>query len=227
MNSSHYVKAQCNYIINSLTARSTYRVKVRHNSAYGSTEWSDYKIYLTAIENAKEAYSRVKLFARGTSAVNHEESVIKVDDTVILQKANFRGLYLVALNRLTLNKVYSGHFDLMRAGNQVNVTDNFKNYTIDSSLNVAYTESSVTVERNYTNEVSLALFNKLAEFDEETIIIIVSSNAWELNFNVQLGNMLQSFGGFYIKEFQYQYSRRFSEETRRRFLDYIDISEQK
>lgn len=46
------------YTVTGLDARSTYRVTVRHVSEYGSTEWSDYKLYLTAMETAKEQYRR-------------------------------------------------------------------------------------------------------------------------------------------------------------------------
>jgi hypothetical protein len=48
---------------------------------------------------------------------------------------------------------------------------------------------------------------------------------WEFDFSVEFGDQLQRYGGFYIKEFQYQYSRRFSEHTRRRHLEFEDIAE--
>ena len=168
--------------ITGLDPRSTFRVKINHISSYGSTEFSEPKIFMTALEQTKEVYKRVSLFARGTSATNHGESVIKVDDNIILQKSNFRGLYMVVLNRLTLKK-----------------TD-------------AVTGTS-------------AIAQKLISLDEDSIIIIVSSNVWEDQFSIELGDQLQKFGGFYIKEFQYQYSRRFSEHTRRRHLKFEDISE--
>ena len=66
---------------------------------------------------------------------------------------------------------------------------------------------------------------KLNNLDEDNLIILVSWNTWEHEFTTELGNTLQTFGGFYVKEFQYQFSRRFSEHTRRRHLDFQDITE--
>mmetsp|Transcript_3050 Transcript_3050/g.3633 ORF Transcript_3050/g.3633 Transcript_3050/m.3633 type:complete len:359 (-) Transcript_3050:175-1251(-) len=168
--------------ITGLTSRSTYRVKAKHLSSFGDTSWSEYKIYLTAIESTKEIYIRPKLFARGTSAVNHDESIIMVDDNVLLQKADFKGLYMIVLNRLTLEKI-----EIVQG--------------------------------------SAAISLKLIELDSDFIIIIVSSNQWENTFSISLGDQLQRYGGFYIKEFQYQYSRLFSEHTRHRNLKFEDISE--
>ncbi|CAI2368390.1 unnamed protein product [Moneuplotes crassus] len=177
------VGRQRHYVLSGLDSRSTYRVRVMHSSDFGDTDWSPYKIYLTAIEETKEVYKRAEIFAKGTSAVNHGESVIMVDGNIILQKANYRGLYLVVLDRKTLAKT-------------------------DSAIGV----SSIT--------------EKLGALDGESIIVIVSNNVWEDDFSIELGNQLQKFGGFYIKEFQYQYSRRFSEHTRSRHLKFEDISEQ-
>lgn len=54
---------------------------------------------MTDVEQAKEIHKRVKLFARGTSATNHGEAVVMIDDNILLQKGNFKGLYLVVLDR--------------------------------------------------------------------------------------------------------------------------------
>lgn len=167
-----------------MSPRSTYKIQVRHTSIYGNTEWSVPKTFITSIEPEKEKFKRVKLFARGTSAVNHDEAIIMVDDHVILQKSDFKGLYLVVLNRLTLEKTAS-----------------------------ASTPSTISTT--------------LAGLDEESIIILVSCNTWEDTFSIDLGNQLQRFGGFYIKEFQFQYTRQFSEHTRQRDLRFTDIAELK
>ena len=175
---------QVTKILTGLSPSSTYRIQVQSTSDYGNTQWSAPQIFTTSIAKNSEIHKRPKLFARGTSAVNHDEAIVMLDDTVILKNAFFKGLYLVVLNRLTL-------------------------------------------ELEYTSNSNTDIFNKLVEIDEDHIIIIVSWNMWEFDFSIALGDQLQKFGGVYIKEFQYQYSRRFSEQTRRRFLNYIDISERK
>ena len=100
---------QVTKILTGLTPRTTYKFQVRSTSDYGNTDWSEPQIFLTSLEKDKEIYKRVKLFARGTSAVNHDEAIIQVDNNIILQKANFKGLYLAVLNRLTLKLEYTSN----------------------------------------------------------------------------------------------------------------------
>ena len=45
---------------------------------------------MTSIEQGKEVYKRVRLFARGTSETNHDQAVVQVDDSVVLDKGDFR-----------------------------------------------------------------------------------------------------------------------------------------
>jgi hypothetical protein len=82
-----------------LPPRTTYKFQVRHTSSFGNTAWSDDQIFMTSLEYDKEIYKRVRLFARGTSATNHDQAVVKVDNNVILEKGNYKGLYMVAFSR--------------------------------------------------------------------------------------------------------------------------------
>ena len=52
-----------------------------------------------------------ELFVRGTGLNNHNASVFKIDDTVLLDDAFYRGLYLAVLDRRDLSLVESGFYD--------------------------------------------------------------------------------------------------------------------
>lgn len=84
-----------------------------HSPEY--SEWSDFKILATIMEpwNLKNEY--VELYARGSGARNHNTSVLKVDDNVLLDSGVLRGLYLIVLHRANLSKVHSEVFDTMKA----------------------------------------------------------------------------------------------------------------
>ena len=53
------------------------------------------------------------VYARGTGLNNHDASIIKVDENVILNHAYFKGLYLVVLDRKTLATKFKKAYNLL------------------------------------------------------------------------------------------------------------------
>ena len=62
-------------------------------------------------EHMKNEY--VEIYARGTGARNHNTSVVKIDDYLLLDHGLFRGLYLIVLDRRNLSKVFNYTYDTM------------------------------------------------------------------------------------------------------------------
>lgn len=58
-------------------------------------------------------YEYVEIYARGTGARNHNTSVVKIDNNILLDHGLYRGLHLIVLSRKNLKKVYSHTYDLM------------------------------------------------------------------------------------------------------------------
>ncbi len=55
----------------------------------------------------------VEIYARGTGARNHNTSVVKLDDYLLLDHGLFRGLHLIVLDRRNLSKVFNYTYDTM------------------------------------------------------------------------------------------------------------------
>jgi hypothetical protein len=58
-------------------------------------------------------YEYVEIYARGTGARNHNTSVVKVDNNILLDHGLYRGLHLIVLSRKNLKKVFNATYDLM------------------------------------------------------------------------------------------------------------------
>ena len=56
----------------------------------------------------------VEIYARGTGARNHNSSIVRVDNNILLDHGAFRGLNLIVLNRKTLERVFNATYDLMK-----------------------------------------------------------------------------------------------------------------
>ena len=96
------LKREINYKFTSLKARNPYRFRVRNRSPFGDTPWSPFEIISTHLEDTLFAHERVTLRVRGTGSRNHETAQIKVDNNLLMEKGNYRGLYLSVLNRRTM-----------------------------------------------------------------------------------------------------------------------------
>jgi hypothetical protein len=65
----------------------------------------------------------VNLFLRGTGRNNHNSSIFKIDDTVLLDHAFYMGFYLAILDRRDLALAYSGFFNTSSIENGYIVID--------------------------------------------------------------------------------------------------------
>jgi len=103
---------------------------ISNSSSAGNTSWSNFRIVTTPMPINLSQHEYVHLYARGTGARNHQSSIIKVDDNVLLDHAVMRGFYLVVLDRYTLKSVFSQNYDLML---ELNATD------VNPSSNIEFT----------------------------------------------------------------------------------------
>lgn len=95
-----------NYRISGLMEAFVYRLAVR---AYGNpcsvSEYSPWKVLITT------GIRRYVLEAEGTGSNNHLPARILLNGQILLQKDNFRGLYLHVLSRFSLSTVFAGTYD--------------------------------------------------------------------------------------------------------------------
>ncbi|CDW74032.1 UNKNOWN [Stylonychia lemnae] len=190
----------------------------------GNTAWTDYKILVTKLTPAEEINEYSQIYARGTGAKNHNSSIIMIDNTVILDHAVMRGLYLAVFDRYTLKKVYSGIYDTILQIQPQEVNPNldklYQNYTFDEAT-LTYTVEEITTNtylKDDNFQVSHNLARKIKEYDNKYFIVLVSQNAWELRFSKELGEALMQCGALNIMEFTNHFSAVFGEKTHVRGL---------
>ena len=155
---------------------------------------------------------------------NHNSSIIKVDDSVILNHAYYRGLYLVVLSRYDLKTVYRGSFNTIKApehdtlfGSEIPFLyskykyDSFGHFEKDADdfydIDKIYNRTSL-----YRNANEMA--KKIREFNSSHFIIVTSQYGWESYFSEDLGRTLENCGAILIKEFTNLASARFGNFTR-------------
>ncbi|TNV82359.1 hypothetical protein FGO68_gene16422 [Halteria grandinella] len=104
-----------------LTARTAYRFRVRQTTDehtednIAHSDYSEKKILATIMEPEHLKNEYVEFYARGSGARNHNTSVFKIDNNVLLDSGVLRGLYLIVLHRANLSKVHGEVFDTMKA----------------------------------------------------------------------------------------------------------------
>ena len=80
-------------------------------TAAGNSGWTPFIILATEMSPILKKYEYSSIYARGTGAKNHDSSIIKIDNNIVLDSAYFRGLYLAIFNRVTLKKEFSKIYD--------------------------------------------------------------------------------------------------------------------
>ena len=95
-----------------------------------------------------------------------------------------------------MEQVYQGFYDLHSQQDNENLTASVKEYTNDGSGGYTLTTSVVTKEKEHTHKVAYALSNKIKEYGEDYLIVLVSNVAWELYFNEDLAETLLRYGSF-------------------------------
>lgn len=102
------------HTFHNLQSGSPYRFRVRqydNDTRTVSTDWSEPKVLATLHSKHWREHEYVNLYLRGTGRNNHNSSIFKVDDTVLLDHAFYMGLYLAVLDRRDLSLAYSGFFN--------------------------------------------------------------------------------------------------------------------
>eukprot|EP00347_Sterkiella_histriomuscorum_P012274 403369219 len=196
-----------------------FRVRQTSTTSAANSAWSDFRILITKLTPLDEQHEYAHFYTRGTGAKNHNSSIIMVDDQVILDHAIMRGLYLAVFSRYTLKKVYSGIYDMMTEVEPTEINPLadkiFKNYTFDSATQTYTTNeiTSQTYKRVDKYSVAHQMARKIKQYDNKYFIVIVSQNAWELNFSKELGDALVQCGALNILEIATHYSPIFGEKT--------------
>ena len=75
------------------------------------TEWSYPKVLTTRVPVEFRRHEYAQFFLRGTGLNNHNASVFKIDDNVLLDHAFYIGLYLAVIDRRDLSLVESGFYN--------------------------------------------------------------------------------------------------------------------
>ena len=68
----------------------------------------------TSIQELFQRNEYAYLYLRGTGLNNHNSTIFKVDDFTVVNHAYFKGLYLVVLDRRTLETVFINSYDTMK-----------------------------------------------------------------------------------------------------------------
>lgn len=187
------------------------------------TNWSDYKLLATSVQLNFERNEYAYVYLKGTGLNNFDASEVRIDNNTIVYNPFFRGLYLVVLDRRTLECVEQRTFDTLDVpkhetflGYQSAYYTN--NYSVDAFGGFRKPESERQIDMvwNRTNIFKYAnnMAETIARFDQTHFIIVVSNYAWESYFSEELGRTLENCGAFLIKEFLHLAAARFGDFTR-------------
>ena len=78
------------------------------------SKWTVWKLLTTTVQHNFEENEYSYLYVKGTGLNNHAASVVKVDDNLILKHANYKGLYLIVLDRRTLKTVFMKSYNTLQ-----------------------------------------------------------------------------------------------------------------
>jgi len=84
---------------------------------YGNSSWSEWAIFSTKLELTMQPHENAILIVRGTGSRNHATSQLYIDDNLILDRGDFRGLYLSVHHRHNLSQVFNATYDTMKVLN--------------------------------------------------------------------------------------------------------------
>ena len=142
----------------------------------------------------------------------------------MIKHAYFKGLYLIVLDRRTLETVHIGKYNTIQTRDHDTVLGTsvywyHQDYIINEDGN--FVESGNPVEDpdivynktdNFYNSNQMA--KKIREYDSNYFIVVVSNYAWESYFSEDLGRTLENCGAFLVKEFTHQAAARFGNFSR-------------
>lgn len=153
------------YTLSGLTSTSVYRVAIRaYADPCSVSEYSQWQVFITT------GVQRYVLEAEGTGSNNHLPARILLNGQVLLQRDNFRGLYLHVLSRFSLATVFSGVYDTQ---NSAATSDELaaKLLTFDASVVVVVVSCSV-----WEGSVTQALVQALQTYGAKLIAEVMNSD---------------------------------------------------
>jgi hypothetical protein len=175
-----------------------YRAKYRISSQYGVSQYSDIKYFFTKRKNRSEKY--INLYVKGTGRNNHDNAIVKINDTTVLENGNFQGLALVIISRYNFSVKEIQYYDTYVK--QEPTVSSFQkvtySYRQDGSLKNEVETVEKKVSNRYTN--AIALYNKLLTLTEDKLFVLVSCYGWERYFTQELTDLLARYGALNILE---------------------------
>ena len=139
-----------------------------------------------------------QFFLRGTGLNNHNASVFKIDDNVILDHAFYIGLYLAVIDRRDLSLVESGFYNTSTIPEDTEGTP----YT--------YHDGFRTIEDFVTAK---EMAQRIRAYDYNYFIVVLSQYSWEVQFSKELGEALLHCGAFNVAEMTGLFSPRYGNKT--------------
>ena len=177
-----------------------------------TTPWSWPKILATTVPKEWRRHEYAQFHVRGTGLNNHNSTVFKIDDNVILEHVYFMGLYLAVIDRRDLSLVEHAFYN----------TSTFKINPAagkdDSPF--AFTRDGFTAIDDFGIANDMA--KRIRAYDYNYFIVVASQHSWEQQFSKELGETLMHCGALNIMEMTNHFSPRFGNSTK--FLNIYDTN---
>jgi hypothetical protein len=160
------------HLFHNLSSASPYRFRVRQydNDTHAiKTEWSVPKVLTTHHSKHWRQHEWVNLRLKGTGRNNHNSSVFMVDDTVLLNHAFFKGLYLAVLDRRDLSLAYSGFFNTSTLPTVPN------NLTGEPQIKQLHGEFEFIDDFGIAHQMA----RRIKMYDHNFFIVVISQYSWE------------------------------------------------
>jgi hypothetical protein len=102
------------HTFHNLSSGTPYRFRVRQYDNLTktvATDWSAPKVLATLHSKNWKQHEWANFYLRGTGRNNHNSSIFKVDDNVLLDHAFYMGLYLAVVDRRDLSLVFTDFYN--------------------------------------------------------------------------------------------------------------------
>ena len=109
---------------------------------------------------------------------------------------------LVVIDRRNLQTVFIEHYDTNIQNSTAESTSftNFTSYTYDEASGNVQAEISQTktISQDIRYKPAAELSEKIKEYNEKYIIVLLSCDSWELNFSTELATTLENYGAVVV-----------------------------
>ena len=205
-----YSGSQRIYNITNLNNGSLYRIKYKIKSKSSNAESLFSNIKIISLKHNVES---VSLFIKGTGKNHHNNSLVKINNKIILNNGKFFGLCAIILNKKDLSVNSINYFDTYSKNEEIEEeTKTYTKYSYDSEGNIQTNSETIIIKKNkflYENNKLIDLINKI---DFGQILIIVSCFGWEKYFTYETAELLTNFGALKIKELNYAFYNKNNED---------------